>query len=80
MPQFLYSKISADLAALGILDATSSDTDLVFGVRYPKLPRVAKIDVPSTGSASRYTTYCDPDALDNLPAGWATVRASADKL
>lgn len=80
MPQTLYSRISTDLAALGILDATSADTDLVFGVRYPKLPRVARIDTPQTGSPSRLTTFCDPDALDSLPTGWATVRASADRL
>lgn len=80
MPTFLYSKISADLAGLGVLDAASADIDLVFGARYPRLPRVAKINVPETGAASRYTTFCDPDALDALPTGWATVRASSDQL
>lgn len=77
MPNYLYSKITADLAGLGILDASSTDLDLVFGARYPKLPRVAKID-GTTGN--RYTTFCDPDALDNLPAGWTTVRASQDRF
>lgn len=77
MPNFLYTKISADLAGLGILDAASTDLDLVFGVRYPKLPRVAKVD---SGTGNRYTTYCDPDALDSLPAGWTTVRASQDRF
>lgn len=77
MPNYLYSKISGDLAGLGILDAASTDLDLVFGVRYPKLPRVAKIDA-TTGN--RYTTFCDPEALDNLPEGWTTVRASQDRI
>ncbi|MBF2025612.1 MAG: hypothetical protein IGS48_02435 [Oscillatoriales cyanobacterium C42_A2020_001] len=78
MPTFLHTKISTDLTALGIAAATATDLDLIFGVRYPKLPRVAKINVPTTGAASRYTTYCDPSKLDNLPAGWTTVRASQD--
>jgi len=77
MPNYLYTKISADTAALGILDATNTDLDLVFGARYPRLPRVAKIDGTS---GNRYTTFCDPDALDNLPAGWTTVRASQDRF
>lgn len=78
MPAFLHTNISADLAGLGILLATSTELELVFGVRYPKLPRVAKINVAQDGSSSRYTTYCDPSKLDNLPAGWTTVRASQD--
>lgn len=77
MPNYLYTKISADIAALGILDAASTDLDLVFGARYPKLPRVAKIDA-TTGN--RYTTFCDPAALDALPTGWTTVRASQDRF
>jgi hypothetical protein len=80
MPNFLHTNISGDLAGLGILAAASTDLDLVFGVRYPKLPRVAKINIPTSGSASRYTTYCDPSKLDNLPAGWTTVRASQDAI
>jgi hypothetical protein len=80
MPQFLYAKISTDMAALGILDATSADLDLVFGARYPRLPRVGKIEVPQSGAPSKLTTFCDPDALDTLPEGWTTVRASADRL
>lgn len=77
MPNYLYTKISADLAALGIQDAASTDLDLVFGARYPILPRVAKFD-DATGN--RYSTFCDPDALDNLPTGWTTVRASQDRF
>jgi hypothetical protein len=77
MPNYLYTKISADLAGLGILDAASTDLDLIFGVRYPKLPRVAKVDGTTF---NRYTTFCDPEALDSLPAGWTTVRASQDRF
>jgi hypothetical protein len=80
MPTFLYTKISADIAGLGILEAASSDLDLVFGARYPRLPRVGKIEVPQSGAPSRLTTFCDPEALDNLPEGWVTVRASSDRL
>lgn len=79
MPMYLYSNISADLAELGILEATASEEDLVFGARYPKLPVVAKISAASGSVGSRFSTACDPAAIDALPEGWATVKASKDK-
>lgn len=82
MPQYLYSKLTdADRTALGIVPSAASDLDLVFGVRYPRLPRVAKILVPDGSEiGNRLTTFCDPSKLDNLPAGWATVKASTDRI
>jgi hypothetical protein len=81
MPQYSYSRITAgDRTALGIRDATSADLDLVFGVRFPKLPRVKFLAIPTTGAASSQSTFCDPDAIDNLPAGWVAVRVSKEAL
>lgn len=74
MPTFLHTNITADLAGLGIALATSSDKDLVFGARFPVLPRVGKI----SATFNKYTTFCDPSKLDSLPAGWSSVRASQD--
>lgn len=79
MPQFLYSKITAgDRTALGIIDATSADLDLVYGARYPILPRVQFAAIPAEGAASSYTTFCDPQRVDNLPNGWVGVRVTKD--
>lgn len=74
MPNFLHANITADLAALGIQLATSADKDLVFGARFPVLPRVGKI----SATFNKYTTFCDPSRIDTLPAGWTSVRASED--
>lgn len=74
MPNFLYTNITGDLAALGVLLATAADKDLVFGARFPVLPRVGKI----SATFNKYTTFCDPSKLDSLPAGWSSVRASVD--
>ena len=80
MPMFLYSKITAgDRAALGILDATSSDLDIVYGARYPELPKVAFAAIPASGAASRYTTFCDPQRVDNLPNGWVGVKVTKEQ-
>lgn len=75
MPQFLYAKISADIAALGILEATGAEKDLVFGASFPRMPRVKRFNFATQES---YTTFCDPDALASLPTGWTTVQASED--
>jgi hypothetical protein len=76
MPSYLYAKLAAeDLTGLGIKVAAATDKDLIFGVRYPQLPRVTKFD--ATADAN-YSTYCDPSKLQSLPAGWATAKASLD--
>lgn len=81
MPNYLYSKMSAaDRTGLGILDATSADKDLIFGVSYPKLPRVKTEIFNADGSSTSRSTFCDPAALDSLPTGWRTVRASEDAI
>lgn len=80
MPLVTYTNIGADKTALGILDATASDLDLVFGVAYPKLPRVGIFKASGTDGGNKISTFCDPDALDSLPAGWTPVRASQDRF
>lgn len=71
MPNSTHTAIGADLTALGIVDATAADKDLVFGVSYPQLPRVKQ-----TGSTIERTTFCDPSKLNALPTGWITTKAS----
>jgi len=79
MPNDTYAKIGADLAALGIQLATSADEDLVFGARYPRVPRVIK-PIFGTDTVDNVSTFCDPQKLDSLPEGWSTARASIDKI
>jgi hypothetical protein len=80
MPNTLYSRITAgDRTALGILDAAANDEDLIFGVSYPRLPRVGYIAAGSAGT-DLLSTFCDPSKLDSLPTGWRSVRASRDKI
>ena len=78
MPNYSFSKIpAADLTSLGILPATSADLDMVFGASYPVLPRVAAT-LGAAPNLNRVSTFCDPAALDALPAGWAPVKASSE--
>jgi hypothetical protein len=75
MPTSTYARIAPDeRTALGIFDATQTDDDLIYGVSQPKRPRVFKRD-----GSNIISTYCDPDALDELPAGWASSSASKVK-
>lgn len=78
MPLTTYNAIGADRTALGILDATATMLDLVFGVRYPKLPRVGIFQAGGSDGGNQISTFCDPQSLDDLPAGWTPVRASQD--
>lgn len=76
MPIALHTKISADLADLGILEATAGDKDIAFGVSIPRFPKVSKAN-DTNGEV--YTTFCDPEALDLAAAGgWSTVRSDED--
>ena len=78
MPNYSFSRIpAADLTALGVLPATSTDLDMVFGASYPALPRVAAT-LGTAPNLVRVSTFCDPDALDALPTGWAPVKASTE--
>lgn len=71
MPQTTYTKIGGDLAALGLVDATSNDVDLVWGASYPKPPKASRADVGADGT-DIISTFVDPDAVDSLPDGWST--------
>lgn len=74
MPLFLYNRIiAADRTALGIEDATASDTDLIFGADYPKPPRASFIATPTSGASNTLTTFVDPNKIDNLPSGWSAA-------
>lgn len=76
MPARLYAKITeAERTALGIKDGTNTDLDLVFGVRYPQLPRVGKKTFGTDGTDT-LSTFVDPSKLDSLPAGWGSLKAS----
>lgn len=80
MPRYTRGLISgADFTGLGITEATRADEDLVYGVRYPQVPRVSKIVAVGAGQ-STVTTFCDPSKLESLPEGWITIRASKDKV
>jgi len=67
MPVTQYNRLGADLALLGIQDATSADNDLVWGSN-TKPPKVSKRDGTDTLS-----TFVDPQRVDNLPAGWSSA-------
>jgi hypothetical protein len=72
MPIGLYDALAATRSQLGITDATSNDTDLVWGASFPKPTRVSATIV-GTGGTNVLSTFCDPTRLDNLPAGWAAA-------
>lgn len=67
-----YQALSADREVLGIEDATANDV-LVFGASYPKPPRVAKVVGAGTANETTYSTFVDPDSLDNLPQGYELI-------
>lgn len=76
MPTGTYTRLSAEeRTALGIVDGTADALDLVFGVSYPELPRVGKRSVGTDG-ADLVSTFCDPASLDDLPAGFTSLKAS----
>jgi len=54
-----------DRAALGIINATSNDRDLVWGASYPQPSRASR-----TAGENLISTYFDPSKLDTLPEGW----------
>lgn len=79
MPLTTYNRVGAVRADLGIIDATPADDDLVFGASYPKMPRVATKEF-GTGGVDIISTFCDPQKLNALPAGWFSVRASQSRI
>ncbi len=72
MPATQYNRIGADRTALGIQDATGSDTDLVWGSN-TKPPKASKQDAGDT-----LTTFVDPQRVDNLPTGWSSAGREYD--
>lgn len=71
MPKTTYTKVGGDRAVLGIEDATSNDTDLVWGASYPKPPKASKVEVGADGT-NVISTFVDTSAVDSLPDGWST--------
>ena len=71
----LYTKIEAELDALGIELATAGAQNIIFGAQEPKPPRVSKV-VVGDGGVDNLSTFCAPAKLDSLPAGWATAGSS----
>lgn len=73
MPLYLYNKISADIAAMGINLADANDSNLVFGCQYPKPPQAQRTVVAADGTTDVNTTFIDPKKIDNLPTGWRAL-------
>lgn len=67
MPNHTANRVGADLAGLGIQQATGNDRDLVWGASYPKPPRA----IAQVGN-DRISTFVDPSRIDSLPDGWAS--------
>lgn len=80
IPKETWVKIGGAAAALGIKLATSNDKDLVFGASFPTPPKVGKIMTSGNGGLDHISTFCDPSKVDNLPAGWSTIRDSGEEL
>ena len=68
---------SGDRDALGLNQATSDDKDLVWGARYPELPRARFIAVQSSGTLQSISTMVDPSKINSLPSGWTAVDVSS---
>jgi hypothetical protein len=72
LPTATASRLSGQLAQLGVRAATANDRDLVFGSEFPKPPRVA-VSRGSGDSINIHSTFCDPSRLDSLPAGFQVI-------
>jgi hypothetical protein len=72
LPTATATRLSGRLAQLGVRAATANDTDLVFGAEFPKPPRVA-VASGSGDNVNVYSTFCDPQRLDSLPAGFQVI-------
>lgn len=70
-PKAKIAKIQGDLAALGVVAATSTDRDICWGANFPIPPRVAKSVAGVGGSGvDTVSTFCDPLRVDALPEGY----------
>lgn len=67
-----FNKLKNYSANLGIAEADSSMTDLVYGPSFPIPPKVGII-VPGEGGQDNLSTFCDPRKVDNLPEGWSLI-------
>ncbi|MGB3492806.1 MAG: hypothetical protein WBA57_08760 [Elainellaceae cyanobacterium] len=72
IPNDTFTQLGGDAAALGVEEPDAGDNDLVFGASYPKPPRAAQTIFGDDGTDT-YSTFIDPAAVDNLPAGWRKV-------
>lgn len=82
-PKATYTAIAAEAAGLGVVDAARGDLDVVFGASFPKPPRARKLITIGAGAEAReesYSTFIDPDAVDNLPAGWTVIGSGKENL
>jgi hypothetical protein len=77
------AKLGANLAAMGIREATGAEQDLVFGASFPKPPRATSVVTSKNGSVSS-TSFIDPSNLEQLASkfsiqdGQFTAAAWAD--
>lgn len=56
---------SPDTSSLGLQNATADDTDLVWGASFPKPPKASTQTANGT-----YSTFVDPERVDNLSDEW----------
>lgn len=66
----------SDRTALGWVEATTGDKDLVWGARNPKPPLVSFELFPANGASSEVTVFADSSKLDSLPTGWKIASPS----
>lgn len=77
LPKEVETRIGAEISSLGLQLTQSSDTDYVFGARYPKPPRASSISVGAGGTQS-VSTFFDPSVT--LPAGWSQTKSGFTSL
>ncbi|WP_434686912.1 hypothetical protein [Pseudanabaena minima] len=64
------AKLGTNFAALGIIEATGQEQDLVFGASFPKPPQVQSITTSgrgATASSVSSTTFFDPSKDGSIP-------------
>ena len=69
------SLTGVDTSALGIQDASATESGLVFGASFPKPPKVKKeVNDTDDPTVDSFSTFCDPSRLDSaISAGYAQV-------
>lgn len=75
-PIATHAAISGDAAGLGVVTATGSERDLVYGASFPKPRRARKLILIGDGANQReesYSTFIDDDADLASLTGWEVV-------